>query len=70
MADNADRAQENDERVMRRFESRPTPVRDLRASTDCVDCGDDIETARLKIFPYALRCAECQSYYEEAMTRG
>lgn len=65
MADNADRAQENDERVMRRFESRPTPVRDLRASTECMECGDEIAPARLKIFPYAIRCAECQGFFEQ-----
>lgn len=64
MADNADRAQENDERVMRRFENRAATVHDLRVSTDCMDCGDAIEAERIKLMPYATRCAECQQWHE------
>lgn len=69
MADNADRAQENDERAMQRYERRPMSVPTFRESTDCFECGDPISLARLKIFPYAVRCAECQSYYE-SVNRG
>lgn len=69
MADNADRAQENDERAMSRFEKRDQSTLRFRVATECVDCGDDIAPARLKIFPWALRCAECQTYYE-SVNRG
>jgi phage/conjugal plasmid C-4 type zinc finger TraR family protein len=65
MADDADRAQEYLDRAMRRYQTRPiTPHAQFRQSTDCNDCGDDIPMARLKIFPYAVRCAECQGYFE------
>lgn len=69
MADDADRAQENIDRAMRRYEKRPMTVARFRASTSCMDCGDDIPLARLKIFPYAVRCQECQTYYE-SVNRG
>lgn len=69
MADNADRAQENDERAMQRFQKRAKAPPSFRSRTECLDCGDDIDAARLKIFPFALRCAECQSYYE-SVNRG
>jgi len=68
--DDADRAQENLDRAMRRYQTRPAPVHHFRLSTECADCGDDIALARLKIFPYAIRCAECQQYHEGNMTRG
>lgn len=65
MADSADRAQDIDERAMSRFARLdPAPLR-LRVGTDCVDCGDDIAPARLKIFPWALRCGECQGLLEQ-----
>lgn len=67
--DDADRAQENIERAMRRYEKRPMTVASFRASTGCMDCGDAIPLARLKIFPYAMRCAECQKYHED-LNRG
>lgn len=60
----ADRAQENIERAMRNYEKRPMRVPTFRESTDCFECGDPISLARLKIFPYAVRCAECQSFHE------
>jgi RNA polymerase-binding transcription factor DksA len=31
----------------------------------CVDCGSDIDFARLKAFPAALRCVQCQERYEK-----
>ena len=67
--DDADRAQENIDRAMRRYEKRPMSVPTFRASTDCFDCGDPISLARLKIFPYAVRCQECQTYHE-GLNRG
>lgn len=69
--DDADRAQQQMDRAMARFENRqqarPSPA---RLEPACTDCGDWIEPARLKVFPYAVRCAECQGFYEGAMTRG
>ena len=65
MADDADRAQDYIDRAMRHYQTRPiTPTAQFRLTTDCIDCGDDIPAARLKIFPYATRCAECQGYAE------
>lgn len=61
--DDADRAQENIERAMRVFERRkPDALRPSKLGNECADCGDLIALARLKIFPYAMRCAECQNY--------
>jgi len=31
---------------------------------NCCDCGEKIETARLKALPNAARCVECQTKYE------
>jgi len=30
----------------------------------CIDCGEDIEIARLTALPFAQRCAECQGKWE------
>jgi phage/conjugal plasmid C-4 type zinc finger TraR family protein len=35
-------------------------------SVECVDCGEDIDAARRKALPSAVRCMRCQ---EEAETR-
>jgi DnaK suppressor protein len=35
----------------------------------CVDCGDDIDHARLKVNPAAARCIACQSRHERASAR-
>jgi DnaK suppressor protein len=31
----------------------------------CVDCGSDIDFARLKAFPAAVRCIQCQERHEK-----
>lgn len=31
---------------------------------DCLDCGGEIELARLKAYPTAKRCLRCQRHYE------
>ena len=31
---------------------------------DCVDCGDDIASARLAAYPAATRCIACQARLE------
>jgi len=69
MADSADRAQDYLEAAMRFYARRPqpdkqAPLRPSRISGECVDCGEDIDPGRLKIFPYAVRCAECQAVSE------
>jgi len=33
--------------------------------TDCIDCDDPIGVARKSAAPHAVRCAECQSYYDK-----
>jgi len=33
--------------------------------TVCIDCGDAIGAVRKKAAPYAMRCAECQGYYDK-----
>ena len=64
MADDADRAQVQ----LERFEYRRKPARAhvARLSDDCLDCGDAIESARLKAVPHAIRCAECQAFFEQS----
>jgi RNA polymerase-binding transcription factor DksA len=32
---------------------------------ECIECGEPIPTARLKVNPTARRCAECQSRHEK-----
>ena len=69
--DAADRAQETMDRAIRQFERRRhAPPSPARLEPVCEGCGDWIPDGRLKLFPFATRCAECQGYYEEAMTRG
>jgi RNA polymerase-binding transcription factor DksA len=31
----------------------------------CIDCGSDIDFARLKAFPVAVRCIQCQERHEK-----
>lgn len=40
----------------------PTPER--RASSICVDCGDEIGEARRAALPHARRCFDCQTICE------
>jgi DnaK suppressor protein len=32
---------------------------------ECIDCGEPIATARLKAYPAATRCIDCQGAYEK-----
>lgn len=36
----------------------------------CVDCGTDIDPARLEAWPTAARCRECQEAWERTHTSG
>jgi RNA polymerase-binding transcription factor DksA len=31
----------------------------------CMDCGDEIDYRRLRVFPAAVRCIQCQTRYEK-----
>ena len=33
--------------------------------TVCIDCGDDIEPERKAAAPHAMRCSECQGYFDK-----
>ena len=61
--DAADRAEEVNERAMARA-TFAVKERRGRVLGRCEDCGDDIEPARLKVFPYAVRCLGCQTEWE------
>ena len=41
-----------------------------RRETTCVDCGDEIETARLEALPNAVRCCDCQNKKERRDKHG
>jgi phage/conjugal plasmid C-4 type zinc finger TraR family protein len=61
--ENAERAIERDrdlavDRIRRDLE--------LQGETDCRDCGDPIDTARLMALPSARRCFDCQEAHERA----
>jgi RNA polymerase-binding protein DksA len=32
---------------------------------DCIDCGEPIAAARLRAYPTAVRCIECQARHEQ-----
>lgn len=36
----------------------------------CIDCGGPIEYERLRIYTHAVRCAECQTLYEDPGARS
>ena len=65
MADDADRAQETQERLEHLHRQKLAAKRIIpRASDFCIDCGELIESIRLKVAPDALRCVYCQSEQE------
>lgn len=37
---------------------KPNPI------SECVDCGEDIGTARKQAVPHAIRCTPCQASFE------
>jgi DnaK suppressor protein len=36
---------------------------------DCIDCGQNIDVARLKVEPAALRCIDCQRVHEKTFAQ-
>ncbi|SEM75113.1 phage/conjugal plasmid C-4 type zinc finger protein, TraR family [Syntrophus gentianae] len=37
--------------------------------SECIDCGDPIEPARLAVMPNAIRCLDCQARHERLYGR-
>lgn len=35
----------------------------------CVDCGEEIPAARLRLVPHCIRCVDCQEDFEEEARR-
>lgn len=63
MADDADKAQAQAEWLEEyRIKQRRKHV--MRASDFCVDCGEMIESIRLRALPTAIRCTYCQTDHE------
>lgn len=61
--DNADLAGEILDRAMSGYRS-PAPSTPARIIGRCCACGEDIEPARLRVMPFAVRCMACQSDIE------
>jgi len=64
-----DRAQENDREMQKAIDDylkrRRTERAQIRGGIAyCLDCGLDIDPARLKAKPDAVRCVECESKKE------
>lgn len=70
--DNADRAQIAEERAYKRLFDARSAESLQRAADDegkpyhCLDCGELIPQARVNL-GFTLRCAECQSDFEQRM---
>lgn len=66
--DDADRALSIDELAQKRYQERMSRLtRSVHAApihAQCTTCGGPIEAARLKVYPHAARCLECQTIYE------
>jgi DnaK suppressor protein len=62
-----------------RVEQQVKELREIEAARErvaqgtfgvCVDCDGPIEYQRLRIYPPAVRCAECQTLYEDPGARS
>ena len=63
--DDADRAQEDMERAMHKFQQQHSRRKHAQNMTSiCAECGDPIEVSRLKAVPYATRCIECELFFQ------
>ncbi|MBI1495385.1 TraR/DksA C4-type zinc finger protein [Halocynthiibacter styelae] len=45
--------------------ARNRDVVEAEGTSECIDCGDEIEAARRAAAPFARRCIECQLDHEE-----
>jgi hypothetical protein len=50
--------------VVKLFRGRVKRGKALPKPLECEACGEDIETARLQVHPYAKRCVSCESARE------
>jgi phage/conjugal plasmid C-4 type zinc finger TraR family protein len=59
--DGVDRAADYLERAMAEYRQRQDKPKYAPRLTDaCHECGDPIESARIKAVPHATRCVECE----------
>jgi phage/conjugal plasmid C-4 type zinc finger TraR family protein len=66
MADEADLAQKQMELMDEIREKQIQARRPIKRAFDwCIDCGEKIESARLKAIPHAERCIGCQEDFEK-----
>lgn len=56
-------------RYLRTLSSRAAPIAGTGIRI-CLDCGDEIDTARLRAVPAAVRCLECQARAERRARHG
>ena len=67
--DNTDQAQDLEEREREAGIERVRRVpRQIPVDNLCLDCGFEVEAARRKASPGAVRCVECQEDHEGAGT--
>lgn len=69
MIDDADKATANEERAMEIFQKSRQQgashaARSASAGINCVDCGEIIPEARLRLMPRTLRCVMCAAEVE------
>lgn len=52
----------------RRERTEAAPV-DVDRQVDCIDCGEPVPAARLKVEPNARRCVRCLAFIEQSYRR-
>jgi RNA polymerase-binding transcription factor DksA len=76
MADDADIASEQQERILQAQldaalqAARSIPGRRLPGTEDCEKCGELIEEGRLRVLPYTKYCSTCANEVEHLRARG
>jgi DnaK suppressor protein len=64
------RAQALKAHFVRRDSPSPNPSHQGRGEIVCIDCGEEIDPARIKANPDAVRCIECQNKHERSERYG
>lgn len=70
MADDIDRAHELEElhraaAIKAALKRQPYPPQDIDCGkVFCIDCGDEVPPARLRVEPLTPWCVQCQNYHE------
>lgn len=67
--DAADRAQQEHDRAMARFERARMGGAPLPSATHCESCGHPIRQERRRLVPGVCTCAECQALIERGVMR-